>query len=105
MRGVLVLTALAMALGGCVNTPYGETPEWANVEGYPSLHEVPEGGTSATTSASHWRAVEADVLGARAAAEANPRAQEPTTPEEDPNAFIEQARRELETTRATHNPY
>jgi hypothetical protein len=105
MRGALVLTALAIALGGCVNTPGGEPPEWANAEGYPSLREVPEGGTSATTSGAHWRSVEAELLAARAAAEANPRAQAPATADEDPQAFLDQARRELEATRASHNPY
>lgn len=104
MRAALVLTAFAIALGGCVNTPVGGAPEWADAEGYPSLREVPVGGTSATTNAAHWRAVEADLLTARATAQANPRAQEPTTTE-DPQAFLDEARRELETTRASHNPY
>ncbi|MEZ5956095.1 MAG: hypothetical protein R3C27_02635 [Hyphomonadaceae bacterium] len=105
MRGALVLTALAIGLGGCVNTPYGETPAWAEAEGFPSLREVPEGGTSANTSPGHWRSVEAELLNARATAQANPRAQAPATPDEDPNAFVDQARSELEATRATHNPY
>lgn len=105
MRGALVLTALAIVLGGCVNTPGGDPPEWANAEGFPSLREVPAGGTSANTSGAHWRAVEADLLNARAAAQASPRAHEPTAPEEDPEAFVEQARRELEATRNSHNPY
>jgi hypothetical protein len=104
MRGAVVLTALAIALGGCVNTPYGETPAWADAEGYPSLREVPEGGTSANTSAAHWRSVEADLLAAQAAAQANPRAQEPAT-QEDPQAFLDEARREIEATRNSHNPY
>ncbi len=104
MRGALVLTALAIALGGCVNTPGGDTPEWANAEGFPSLREVPSGGTSATTSAAHWRAVEADLLQARAAALSNPRAQEPAVAE-DPQAFLDEARREIEVTRNSHNPY
>ncbi|MBP6690367.1 MAG: hypothetical protein KA153_10270 [Hyphomonadaceae bacterium] len=104
MRGALVLTALVIALGGCVNTPIGDTPEWADAEGYPSLREVPAGGTSANTSAAHWRGVEADVLTARADAQANPRAEEPTTTE-DPQAFLDEARRELEASRASHNPY
>jgi len=104
MRGALVLTALAIALGGCVNTPYGETPAWADAEGYPNLREVPTGGTSATTAASHWNAVEADVLAARAAAQANPRAQEPAT-QENPQEFLDEARRDIEATRNSHNPY
>lgn len=104
MRGALVLTALAIALGGCVNTPYGETPAWADAEGYPSLREVPAGGTSATTNAAHWRAVEADLLNARARAQAHARAQAPAA-QEDPQAFLEQARRDIEATRNSHNPY
>lgn len=104
MRGALVLMALAIALGGCVNTPVGGTPEWANTEGYPNLREVPAGGTSANTSSTHWNGVEEDLLAARAAAEANPRAQAPAT-QEDPQAFLDQARREIETTRNSHNPY
>ena len=104
MRAALVLTALAIALGGCVNTPVGRTPEWANTEGYPNLREVPAGGTSANTSPAHWNGVEADLLAARAAAEATPRAQAPAT-QEDPQAFLEEARREIETTRNSHNPY
>ncbi|WP_156767541.1 hypothetical protein [Candidatus Viadribacter manganicus] len=104
MRGALVLTALAIALGGCVNTPGGDTPEWANAEGFPSLREVPEGGTSANTTAAHWRAVEADLLQARAAAQSNPRAQEPAVAE-DPQTFLDEARRDIEATRNSHNPY
>jgi hypothetical protein len=104
MRGALILTALAIALGGCVNTPGGDTPEWANAEGFPSLREVPEGGTSANTSAGHWRAVEADLLQARAAAQSNPRAQAPAVVE-DPQAFLDEARRDIEATRNSHNPY
>ena len=104
MRGALVLTALAIALGGCVNTPGGDTPEWANAEGFPSLREVPAGGTSANTSAAHWRAVEADLLQARAAAQSTPRAQAPAVAE-DPQAFLDEARRDIEATRNSHNPH
>ena len=104
MRAALVLSALAIALGGCVNTTVGGTPDWANAEGFPNLREVPAGGTSANTSAAHWDGVEADLLAAREAAQANPRAQEPAT-QEDPQAFLDEARREIETTRNSHNPY
>ncbi len=104
MRGALVLTALAIALGGCVNTPGGDTPEWANADGFPSLSEVPEGGTSANTNAGHWRAVEADLLQARVAARSTPRAQAPAVAE-DPATFLDEARREIEATRNSHNPY
>jgi hypothetical protein len=96
--------ALAAGLGACVNTPGGDAPEWANAEGYPNLHEVPAGGTSATTDPAHWQAIEADLLAARQQVQANPRSQD-TTAVEDPNAFIAQAREEIEETRNSHNPY
>jgi len=104
MRVALVLTALAFAVGGCVNTPVGDTPAWANADGFPNLREVPNGGTSATTNAAHWRAVEADLLEARAAAQSSPRAQAPAVAE-DPQAFLDEARRDIEATRNSHNPY
>jgi hypothetical protein len=104
MRGALVVTVLLVALGGCVNTPGGDPPEWANADGFPALRDVPVGGTSATTDPAHWSAVENDLLAARAAALANPRAQEPAT-EEDPQVFLDEARREVEATRNSHNPY
>jgi hypothetical protein len=104
MRVALIVLALATGLGACVNTPGGDAPEWADVEGFPNLHEVPQSGTSATTDAAHWQAVEADLLAARQQLQANPRAQDPTTVE-DPNAFIDEARREIEQTRNSHNPY
>ncbi len=104
MRGALVVTVLLVALGGCVNTPGGDTPGWANADGFPALREVPTGGTSATTDPAHWSAVEAELLAARAAAQANPRAQEPATAE-DPQAFLDEARGEIEATRNSHNPY
>jgi hypothetical protein len=104
MRAALVLTVLAIGLGGCVNTTMGDTPEWADASGYPSLRDVPTGGTSATTDPRHWQAVEADLLAARAAVQANPRSQD-TAVTEDPQAFLDDARRDLEETRNSHNPY
>jgi len=97
--------ALVAALGGCLNTPDGSTAHWADAEGYPSLREVPAGGTSATTDPRHWQAVEADVLAARQQVQANPRSQDSSAAAEDPNAFIDDARREIEATRNSHNPY
>jgi len=105
MRRALAVLAAAAALGACVNTPDGATPEWADAEGYPSLREVPAGGTSATTDPQHWQAVEAELLAARQQAQANPRAQDTPPDVADPNAFIDEARREIEQTRSTHNPY
>ena len=104
MRGALVVAALLAALGGCVNTPGGDTPAWANEDGFLALRDVPTGGTSATTDPSHWNAVETELLAARAAALAHPRAQEPATAE-DPQAFLDEARLEVEATRNSHNPY
>ena len=104
MRGALILTALVIGLGGCVNTPGGDTPAWADADGFPNLRDVPSGGTSATTDASHWTAVETDLLAARDAAQSNPRAQEPAVAE-NPQAFLDEARREIEATRNSHNPY
>jgi hypothetical protein len=105
MREVLVVLALAAGLGACVSTPGGDAPEWADAEGFPSLREVPVGGTSATTNPAHWRAVEADLLAARQRVQANPRAQDTAAPVEDPAAFIDEARQEIEATRDSHAPY
>jgi hypothetical protein len=105
MRGALVVGALlAVGLGGCASAPEANTPDWADASGYPSLRDVPRGGTSATTDQRHWSAVEADLLAARARLQANPRSQD-TGPVEDPQQFLDEARREVEETRSSHNPY
>jgi hypothetical protein len=104
MRGALVLTALVIGLGGCVSTPESATPDWADAGGFPSLRDVPRGGTSANTDPAHWTAVEADLLAARQQLLSNPRSQN-TGPTEDPHQFLDEARREIEATRNTHNPY
>ena len=106
MRAALLIGAvLAAGLGGCVSSAE-HAPDWAEAHGYPSLREVPTGGTSANTNAAHWNAIEADLLAARAQAEANPRAQQDApAPIENPEAFLEEARREVEETRNSHNPY
>lgn len=104
MRAALVLGAImAISLGACASS--AETPEWADAGGFPSLREVPTGGTSATTDASHWDAIEADLLAARAQVQASPRAQDTAAPTEDPQQFLDEARREVEETRNSHNPY
>jgi hypothetical protein len=101
-----LLLVLALAVGACVSSPEGATPDWADAGGYPSLRDVPAGGTSATTDPAHWQAVEAEMLAARQQVQANPRSQDTAAaPVEDPNAFIEEARREIEETRNAHNPY
>ncbi len=106
MRGAMIIGAvLAAALGGCASSAE-QAPEWAdNASGYPSLREVPTGGTSANTNPAHWNAIETDLLAARATVEANPRSQDAAAPVENPEAFVEDARREVEETRNSHNPY
>lgn len=103
MRAVIVL-ALTATLAACASTPAQEEPAWAEQsQGYPNLREVPT-GSSATLDASHWRAIEQELLAARAQAQANPRAQAPATTE-DPAAFVEEARQDLAETRDSHAPY
>jgi hypothetical protein len=103
MRRALVLGAvLAVGLAGCASSP--EAPEWADASGFPSLREVPTGGTSATTDARHWNAIEADLLAARQTVQSNPRSQN-TEPTENPEQFLDEARREVEETRNSHDPY
>lgn len=107
MRGALLIGALlAAGLGGCASSAE-QAPEWAtDASGYPSLREVPRGGTSANTDAAHWNAIEADLLAARATVEANPRSQHNAAPPvENPEQFLEDARSEVEETRNSHNPY
>jgi outer membrane murein-binding lipoprotein Lpp len=109
MRGTIALAAVfgLVSLGGCISSS-GEVPEWfeqrsaANDSSYPSLRDVPR-STTANTDANHWEAVEADLLAAGQAVKTNPRAQ-PATTVEDPNAFVEQARQDLEATRQSHEP-
>lgn len=110
MRGSLALAALfgVSGLGGCISTP-SEVPEWfeqRSVEqdaSYPSLRDVPI-GTTAEVDADHWDAVETELVAAGQEVLANPRAQ-PATNTEDPAVFLEEARQDLEETRASHEPY
>jgi len=110
MRGSLALAALVAAsgLGGCISTP-SEVPEWFEARSveqdasYPSLRDVPS-GTTATVDAAHWDAVQSDVVAAGQAVRDNPRSQ-PATNTENPTEFLEEAREDLEETRASHEPY
>lgn len=110
MRGSLALAALlaATGLGGCI-TGNSEVPEWfeqRSVEqdaSYPSLRDVPR-GTTAEVDAEHWEAVETDLVAAGRDVRNNARSQ-PATTTEDPAQFLEEARRDLEETRASHEPY
>ena len=107
MRSALVAATLALGLGGCV-AGGGEVPEWFSQRsaeadaGYPSLRSVPT-GTDANTNAAHWAQVETDVVAAGQAVRSHPRAA-PATETQDPAAFLEEARQDLEETRQSHAP-
>jgi hypothetical protein len=106
MRAAIVATSLLICLAGCAGTT--EAPAWfaersaENDAGYPALRDVPR-GTIANTDAGHWSAVEADLVAAGQAVKAHPRAQ-PATETEDPAAFLEAARQDLEAARLAHEP-
>jgi len=99
MRAAIVLATLVIGLAGCVSAP-DEAPDWADDGGYPSLREVPR-GTSANTDAAYWTAVQADLTLAGEEVRNNPRSA-PASETESPTEFLEQARRELEATRLSH---
>lgn len=96
---------LAASLAACVSAP-SDAPAWFNERNaaeagtYPSLRDVPS-DTIANTNAAHWRALEQDVAEAGAAMRAHPRA-EPASSEQDPAAFVDAARRDLEAARDAH---
>jgi hypothetical protein len=102
MRAAIVLAALAGLLAGCISAPEGATPEWADASGYPGLREVPR-ETIANTDADYWAAAEAELKEAGEAVRSHPRAQ-PASATESPEQFLEEARRELEETRLSHEP-
>lgn len=108
MLRLAVLGCVAGALlAGCVSAP-AEAPAWyadrdqQGAEDYPSLREVPLSST-ANTNAAYWNRVEEELVAVGDAVKQHPRAQ-PATAAEDPNAFIEEAREELEETRQSHTP-
>jgi|CXWL01.1.fsa_nt_gi predicted lipid-binding transport protein (Tim44 family) len=111
MHGAFLAAGLfsVFALGGCVGASEGQTPAWfaarqtAEEEGYPSLRDVPRTST-ANTDVDHWSAAEADLMAAGAALKAHPRAQQPTSAEQDPAAFMQEARGALEAARLAHEP-
>lgn len=96
---------LAASLAACVSAP-SDAPGWfqerdaAEAGSYPSLRDVPR-RTDANTNAAHWEAVEQDVMAAAAEMRASPRV-EPATAAQDPAAFVDEARRDLETARDAH---
>ena len=111
MRGTFLVAGFfsAFALVGCVGAGEGQTPAWfaarqtAEEEGYPSLRDVPRTSV-ANTNVDHWSAAEADLMAAGAALKAHPRARQPTSVEQDPAAFMEEARGALEAARLAHEP-
>ena len=106
--GIAAVTAFVLAASGCASPGEDGVPEptfiaegQQNVgRGYPDLHQVPR-THQANTDQAHWDAAQADVLAARDALRANPRSEPSPTPE-DPNAFLDDARSDLETTRDSH---
>jgi hypothetical protein len=97
-----------LGVGGCVGGGNaGQQPAWfaeraeADARGYPSLREVPT-ETIANTDPAHWSEVEREMAAAAAALRSHPRAQ--YTAPEDPAAFVEQARADLEAARQAHEP-
>jgi hypothetical protein len=100
---IIVATTLALGLAGCASSN-GQAPAGsaARDSGYPSLREVPR-TTIANTNAEHWSAVEADLKAAGEELWASPRAQ-PSTEAEDPAAFLDAARQELDEARQSHEP-
>lgn len=108
MRGQLITAALlgASILGACASSGSGEEPAWfaereaGLQQSFPSLRDVPR-TTSANTDAAYWAGVEQDLAAAGAEMRNNPRSQ-PATAADDPNIFLEEARRELERARLAH---
>jgi hypothetical protein len=96
---------LAATLAACASAP-ADAPTWyqernaAEAGAYPSLRDVPR-TTDANTDAAHWRAVEQELAAAGAEMRASPRA-EPAPPDQDPAAFVDEARRDLEAARDAH---
>lgn len=102
MRTVLAacLAGFAALFGGCASSAEGDPALAAQAaEGYPDLREVPR-ATIANTDQAYWDAAARELLAAAAEMRANPRSL-PGEPE-DPAAFVDQARADLEATRQSH---
>jgi len=95
---------LAASLAACVSAP-SDAPGWfrardaAEAGAYPSLRDVPT-RTDANTDSAYWAAVQQEVWAAVQEMRAHPRAT--LAPPEDPAAFVDAARRDLETARDAH---
>lgn len=104
MRAAIISVLGAFALAGCA--AQAQAPDWfsqrsaENDSGYPSLRDVPS-TTTANTDAQHWNAVKTEVMAAGQEMRANPRSA-PATATETPEAFLDQAREDLEEARQSH---
>jgi hypothetical protein len=106
---IAALVAALASLGACASADEAArgpaADAWvdqhanANTD-FPDLRDVPRGHL-ANVDQAHWDAVAADLLAAGAALKASPRAQYGAPPE-DPNAFLEDAREDLDRTRESH---
>ena len=99
------LLAAAVSVAGCAASVPRNSPDWyraaahEHVSGYPSLRDVPR-TTAANTDAAYWARLRTDLTTASAEMRANPRSQ-PAGPQ-DPNAFVDSARADIEAARAAH---
>lgn len=100
MRAAIVLATLVAGLAGCASAP--GTPDWADAEGFPSLRDVPR-GTDANTDPAYWAAIETNLTQLGQQVRSHPRS-EPASETQSPEAFLAEARRELEETRLAHEP-
>lgn len=104
MRLALISLVGAAALAGCAST--AQAPDWfaqrsaADDSSYPSLRDVPR-TTTANTDAAHWAELQAELVQAGQEMRANPRS-EPATAAQDPNAFLNEARDDIEQARQAH---
>lgn len=69
---------------------------------YPALTDVPR-TSDANTDAAYWAQVQAELVATGQTVRANPRAQ-PVTAADDPQLFLEEARRDIEEARLSHEP-
>ncbi len=105
MRLAVSGCVMVLALGGCVSA--AESPAWlaereAQLQNsYPELTDVPR-MSDANTDPAYWAQAQAELLAAGAAVRASPRSQ-PVTAADDPQAFLDEARREIEEARQSHS--
>jgi hypothetical protein len=101
MRATILSAALLALTAACATAGEPGQPD-AGDGSYPSLRDVPR-THDANTDVDHWAALEQELIAAGQAVRSNPRAQ-PAAEAEDPNAFLEEAQRELEQARDAHTP-